>query len=626
MIRRGMRLLAVVGAVLLIGTLGAPATGGAATRAPQPDKVAVTDGHVVHDVGAIWHNVTNWGLLGSCPSASTTFSDAPSAMWPGGSGNEYLWAAGLWVGGVVLGERHVTTGGFTSEFRPTADPGDTLFPTAFGAPGGNRYPWPDADDDHDGLEDEEILNGRDDDGDGLIDEDYAAFGDQQFVCTYDDDEPELATQLPDHVPLHVQVVQRSIQWSGPADADYIGYDFTVTNTGTATIEQVYLGLFSDCDIGPRGPQDVAQDDYAGYVDTTAPSADGTMVPVQIAYMHDGAASPLPGYVGWVLCGHDTDPAGLAAPAQVGVHTFQRLEGSVSFALGGDPTNDDERYQLLSADTSDPDVLPGHESDYRVLTSSGPFASLAPGQSLHYQVALVIGSGLEGMVANAAEAVAAYRGAAYDRDGDPANGAEFRVHWLPPANVPVAAWTGRILALAGDDGVDLLVETNLPDGSGLSVERRGAAGSVERRWSREDLQPDGNADSLRRYRLRDTDAGGWPRSYTLVYAGSGRDVAMDQVDLEPPAADALELSAGPNPFNPEVTIRFAVSRAGPARLEILDLRGRHVRTLRDGPHPGGPDRATWNGTDDRGRALPSGVYAVRLTTATRSVRTRVTLLK
>jgi hypothetical protein len=600
----------------------------AAQRATDPpaDKAIVLDGHVVHDVGNIRHHVGNWGLIGSAPGLSTTFSDAPSAMWPPASGNEYLWAAGLWVGARVGGVPRVTTAGYSSEFRPTPAPADTIHPTATGAPGGNRYPWPDPDDDGDGVEDEEALNGLDDDGDGLIDEDYAAFGDQQFVCAYNDLEPEIVSVHPDHVPLGLRIVQQSIQWADPLLADFIGYEFTITNVGTQMLDDVFLGMFSDHDIGPRGVE-VAANDYAGFVDTIGMAADGTSVPVKLAYMYDGSGEyHINGYVGWVLCGHALDAAGVVAPPALVVNSFQRFSGNASFANGGDPTNDAERYLLLSAQQRDPDVLPGRYADYRVLMASGPFATLAPGQSLRYQVALVLGAGLADLIDNAAEAVATCRGVAYDRDGDPANGAEFAVPWLSALEAPVSAHAGRLEAAVAAGGVELVVETNGGDESGLRIVRRAGRDVPGRQWSRALLEALGIEGGRQRFRLLDADQAGWPRDYALELAGASEAIVLDEVHLAGPGATLLSLSAGPNPFNPLVKVRYAVPRSGQVKLQAFDVRGRLVRTLLDRAVAAGAGELEWRGDDDAGRSLASGVYELRLTTAGGAASERVTLVR
>jgi len=90
--------------------------------------------------------------------------------------------------------------------------------------------------------------------------------------------------------------------------------------------------------------------------------------------------------------------------------------------------------------------------------------------------------------------------------------------------------------------------------------------------------------------------------------------------------ALALTAYPNPFNPQVTLRFALPAAGPLRLSIHDLAGRCVRELLDGVQPAGPQLQRWDGRDAAGRALPAGVYLARLATPAGSASRRLVLLK
>ncbi len=89
---------------------------------------------------------------------------------------------------------------------------------------------------------------------------------------------------------------------------------------------------------------------------------------------------------------------------------------------------------------------------------------------------------------------------------------------------------------------------------------------------------------------------------------------------------LTLSAGPNPFNPRVTLHFTLPRAGNARLEVLDVQGRLVAVVLDESRPSGPGRAVWDGRDLKGRSVASGVYLVNLKSAGRSVGNRITLLR
>ena len=72
---------------------------------------------------------------------------------------------------------------------------------------------------------------------------------------------------------------------------------------------------------------------------------------------------------------------------------------------------------------------------------------------------------------------------------------------------------------------------------------------------------------------------------------------------------------PNPFNPRTEISFDLPRDETIRVELYDARGRQVRTLVEGRREAGTHRFTWDGTDDQGRGVSSGVYYVRLLTST-----------
>ncbi len=82
----------------------------------------------------------------------------------------------------------------------------------------------------------------------------------------------------------------------------------------------------------------------------------------------------------------------------------------------------------------------------------------------------------------------------------------------------------------------------------------------------------------------------------------------------PAAPNRLFQNAPNPFNPETTIRYSLSTPGRVVLRIYNASGVLVRTLVDEPRPAGSHTARWNGADDAGRRLGSGVYFYELQTA------------
>jgi flagellar basal-body rod modification protein FlgD len=71
--------------------------------------------------------------------------------------------------------------------------------------------------------------------------------------------------------------------------------------------------------------------------------------------------------------------------------------------------------------------------------------------------------------------------------------------------------------------------------------------------------------------------------------------------------------------------FALPRAGRVRLDVVDVQGRHVRTLVDGDRAAGTYRAAWDGRDGNGRAVPAGVYFVRLDAAGERASRKVAML-
>jgi len=68
---------------------------------------------------------------------------------------------------------------------------------------------------------------------------------------------------------------------------------------------------------------------------------------------------------------------------------------------------------------------------------------------------------------------------------------------------------------------------------------------------------------------------------------------------------------PNPFNPECVIRYDILAPCRVRLRVFDVNGSVVRTLIRGWREPGVYYESWDGCDDGGRRVPSGVYIYRL---------------
>ncbi|RME25571.1 MAG: T9SS C-terminal target domain-containing protein [Candidatus Zixiibacteriota bacterium] len=70
---------------------------------------------------------------------------------------------------------------------------------------------------------------------------------------------------------------------------------------------------------------------------------------------------------------------------------------------------------------------------------------------------------------------------------------------------------------------------------------------------------------------------------------------------------------PNPFNPTTSIRFSLPRAGDVRLTVFNVLGRKIVSLVAGRYPAGHYTVTWDGTDQNGRPVASGLYLYRIET-------------
>ncbi|NTV04356.1 T9SS type A sorting domain-containing protein, partial [bacterium] len=110
---------------------------------------------------------------------------------------------------------------------------------------------------------------------------------------------------------------------------------------------------------------------------------------------------------------------------------------------------------------------------------------------------------------------------------------------------------------------------------------------------------------------------------VVLAYSHPDLT-DAGDL--PAAPA-PLAAYPNPFNPSTLVTYRLEAATEVTLAVHDLAGRLVAVIDGGRREAGWQQASWSGRDDRGRAVTSGTYVLRLTTAAGERRVvKLTLMK
>jgi hypothetical protein len=129
-------------------------------------------------------------------------------------------------------------------------------------------------------------------------------------------------------------------------------------------------------------------------------------------------------------------------------------------------------------------------------------------------------------------------------------------------------------------------------------------------------------------VRGVDGEGQPSAWSdrLLYEP---DVTGVAVAAGAPAPDRI-VRVSPNPSNPRAAVSFILASGapGPYRIDCFDASGRWVGLVAAGVDDGrgGARRAAWTGADRAGRALPSGVYFLRLVHGRERRTSKVTLLR
>ena len=192
------------------------------------------------------------------------------------------------------------------------------------------------------------------------------------------------------------------------------------------------------------------------------------------------------------------------------------------------------------------------------------------------------------------------------DGPPVEGVDYK----PPADantdIPLGfnSWSG-----CSGDGVDGTFQDDGCDGLNNPL------------W----IAPGTPGDSVIVY--LGVKMGVWSDQQTLEY-----EVLIDEVSLvdvtgtavkneQPHVARSYALEQNyPNPFNPQTSIRFQLPANDVVSLQVFDVSGRVVRTLVNGELTSGQHVARWDGRDDAGQMLSSGVYFYQMQTS-QVVRTK-----
>jgi hypothetical protein len=139
--------------------------------------------------------------------------------------------------------------------------------------------------------------------------------------------------------------------------------------------------------------------------------------------------------------------------------------------------------------------------------------------------------------------------------------------------------------------------------------------------------DGQSTVYVRWTMGTTDAlgrfCGWNIDDVEIWGIIGDDTGIEGGDV---TSGAAILSNYPNPFNPSTTVAFEIPARTRVSLRVYDVAGRLVRVLEDAMVGPGTHAVDWDGRDDDGQTLPSGVYFCRLASGLTTETRAMVLLK
>ncbi len=253
---------------------------------------------------------------------------------------QYIYGAGIWIGAIVDGVKHVSNGydpdDGSSEFTP-GEIGSSFVDSQWKVYLSSDADWPLS-------EKKSVLDT------------YSVFHDA-------DPNPSQGSAGNTHFPLNVEVSQTSYLWNYPTNNDIVFILYDITNSGTSALEDMYLAITCDPDIGG------ATDDLVGF------DSDHN-----IGYAYD-----LDGHESWGHAGY------------VGYDFLESANGLTAFkifSIDVAPATDVQRYNLMSGynmagDNYQPFDVDSGPADKRFMLCTGP-VDLAVGASTRVVIAIFPG--------------------------------------------------------------------------------------------------------------------------------------------------------------------------------------------------------------------------------------------
>ena len=341
-----------------------------------------------HDVGLLYLPLTNYGIHGHEVSTGTA-----GGVWPKGSGQAYIFGGGIWIGAIKGGSKLVSVGYNPNSGTSELVPGFELDPTHnynFDAENvrvlmSTDYPsriedenlpdWPHGyyHQDPDGnpeTDDADTVQTWAEAGDGYkpvtvsVQDSYAWFSDADQTYKFD-----AGADI-----LGVHIIQQGYAWNYFFNQNFAFLTYDIINASDEPLEDTYLGVVVDPDIGD------SEDDMVGFDETRN---------LGYCYDDDGREagwSTNTGYLGYVFL---ESPVDVNTGEQLGLSAFR------IFTIDVDPGTDVERYDVMAANgTFDVDSSP---EDKRFCMPTGPF-TLNPGDTVRVVIGMICSRDLESLQA------------------------------------------------------------------------------------------------------------------------------------------------------------------------------------------------------------------------------------
>jgi hypothetical protein len=291
----------------------------------------------VHNINQVEMTITNYGIFGQSYSAA-------GCWWPIGSGENYIFGAGIWFGTIDNGDTLVTNSYVPNNGAYETEPG--LWGSSYMSSHnviymyGDNWPAPT-------------------DSFPMAPQDHVSH--QDSWCCFNDSLP----YFHDTEPIGLELYQTVYVWDVSEIEDIVFFTHEVKNVTDHTLQDCYIAVVTDCDIGNELP--TGNDRNSGVVGRWYVIGSDSIFVDNLGYQWQDDAevgwAAFPGAIGFDL---------LETPDDLGMTAFKR------FTIDLEPLTDPDRYEMLAGydyvtGLPEPyDTFPSDPYDQRFLLSSGPF--------------------------------------------------------------------------------------------------------------------------------------------------------------------------------------------------------------------------------------------------------------